>query len=337
MRLDYEDDAAMHPTGPTPEWRESYYCNFFDTESRFYGAAWQGVRPNQQRAEAVFLLFERDKALIQSVDTNYHVPADIGEERRALAHQRFECRKPWSHWTVHFDDGAAKVELDWRQLSAVCDWDTAEPVAPGSRFLTNAKHYEAAGAITVKAEIDGRSIEFSGFGERDRAWGPRNYGVLAFGWWQTVQFPDGDAAHVWTMHNAGEGVRLYGFLHRDGVTRPAASFAAEVGYDGENGPPNATKQRLVDVDGRELVIDAMELMQVLSFATQAGGADLEVGKATSKEEKPYYWTWQRFIRDDGSVGHGMIDLAFWRGMQKRSFTADVPDGALYDYGRSETY
>jgi hypothetical protein len=333
MKLNYDDDAAIHPTGDAPEWRESFYCNFFDTESRYFGTAWQGVRPNQERAEAVFLLFDGDTPLIQAVDTNYHVPPDIGAERRAIANQRFECVEPWSHWTIHYDDGSARVDIDWQQISEVCDWDSDEDAPdPDKKFLGSAKHFEAAGTVSVAAEVDGRSIAFTGFGERDRAWGPRNYGLLAFSWWQTVQFPDGDAAHVWAMHNPGDKLRLYGFLHRDGVSRPAAFYDCEIGYDGENGPPNATKQKLVDDQGRELLIGSMELMQVLAFATQADGANLEVGNAKSEEEKPYYWTWQKFVRDDGVVGHGMIDLNFWRGNQYPSFTADVPAGTLYDYG-----
>jgi hypothetical protein len=109
MRLNYDDDASIHKTGPEPEWRESYYCNFFDTESRFYGTAWQGVRPNQQRAEALFVLCERGKPLIWNVDTNLQVPGDNGEERRALGYQRFECVEPWRLWLIRYDDGSARV------------------------------------------------------------------------------------------------------------------------------------------------------------------------------------------------------------------------------------
>jgi hypothetical protein len=331
--LDFADDDSLHQTGLAEEWRESFYCNFFDSESRFYGTVWQGVRPNQQCAEAVFLLFDRTETLIESVETKLFIPSDIGEERRALGHQRFECVEPWRHWRVHYDDGSSRLTIDWEQMSKICDWDTAEPTSNGpDPFLGAARHYEAAGRITVTGRVHGEDVSFTGFGERDRAWGPRNYGRLRFGWWQTIQFPDGEASHVFVVQDKGDEFKLYGFLHRDGETRQAVEYTCEAGYDGEGGPPVSSRQRLVDDAGRVLVIDSMTTLQVLSFATEADGSNIEERGVASDEEKAYHWTWQEFLRADGVVGRGMIDHNHWPGSQYASFSSTTPLGTLYDYG-----
>ena len=47
------DDANFHKRGLEPDWRESYYCNFFDKDSDLCGLFWQGVRPNSKNGEAV--------------------------------------------------------------------------------------------------------------------------------------------------------------------------------------------------------------------------------------------------------------------------------------------
>ncbi|MEA2166769.1 MAG: hypothetical protein QOF76_69 [Solirubrobacteraceae bacterium] len=335
MPLHYSDDASVHEKTDAFDWRESWYCNFFDTESRFFGTAWHGVRPNQERGESVFVLFENGQPpLIYDVDTHMKVDKDVGEERLSAGHHRFECVEPWSHWKVHYDNGTAKATVDWKQFSEVCDWEEREAVvSDGKEFLAAAKHYEAAGAVTVNAEVDGRKIEFAGFGERDRAWGVRNYGPLSYSWWHVAQFPDGDAMHAWAMVTPDGEMRLYGFLHRDGVSRPTVKFTCEVEYDGEDGPPIKSSWHLIDDQGRELICTEMTMMQELAFRTEADGAALETGRAHPEQKTGlWYWTWQRCVRDDGVIGHGMVDLNLWRGENRSSFEATGPCGALYTYG-----
>jgi hypothetical protein len=342
--LQPSDDETIHELGTAPTWRESFYCNFFDTESKFYGVAWQGVRPNQEVAEAVFILFEGDTPLISSVETRLKVPADI--DRRAVGHQRFECLEPWRHWQLEYDDGTSKLSVDWQQLSEICDHDPTG--TPGSEtsaddveapdeesFYGTAKHFEATGKIEATGEINGRPISFTGFGTRDRAWGPRNWGLLGFCWWQTTQFADGDAVHALLLQEkVGDDIRLFGLLHRDGRSRPAMLLECEIGYEGEPGPPSSARQRWVDDEGRELIVASMELLQAQPFAVLEDGQNLEPREVATPAENPYYWTWQKFVRDDGVIGHGMIDQACWAGMQHTSFVSTIPTGRLYDYGLS---
>jgi hypothetical protein len=340
--LQQSDDDTIHPTGPAPTWRESFYCNFFDTESRYHGVAWQGVRPNQEVAEAVFVLYDGDTPLIYSVETALAVAPDI--DRRAVGNQHFTCLEPWSHWTVDYQDGADRLTIDWQQLSAICDHDptgspgqevvaeVADAPDEGS-FYGTAKHFEATGKIEAKGEIGGRPVSFTGFGTRDRAWGPREWGLLGFCWWQTTQFTDGDAIHALLLQEkVGDDVRLFGLLHRDGRSRPAVLLECEIGYDSEPGAPVSARQRWVDDEGRELVVASMELLHEIPFAILEDGQNLEPREPATPGENAYYWTFQRFVRDDGVVGHGMIDQASWRGMQHTSFVSTIPTGRLYDYG-----
>ncbi|MEV4420147.1 hypothetical protein AB0L40_09260 [Patulibacter sp. NPDC049589] len=341
--LTHDDDATIHQAGEVPEWRESFYVNFADTESRFYGAAWQGLRPNVGVAEATFLLFDRKTARVRSVDTALQVPGD--SDRRSLGNQRFECIDPWSHWRVHYEDDAAKLQIDWRQTTATIDHDPTG--TPGqdvdgelpedeASFYRVAKHFEATGTIDCVGEIDGEPIAFTGFGTRDRAWGPRNYGLLRFMWWQTVQFPDGDAVHVMLLRDADDAINLFGMLHRDGRSLPATIAEVDVAYDDAvTGAPVSGSQRFVDVEGRELVITGMEPMHVAPMTILADGTDVVPRRVESPDEKVYFWTWQRFVRSDGVVGHGMVDQAYWQGLQQSRFASTAATGRLYDFGLTE--
>lgn len=326
--LTFDDDENVHEVTDSIDWRESYYVNFFDTESDLNGLAWQGVRPNAGVGEAAFVLYDGDKPLIRSVSFHIPVAKDIGPERAALGNQEFVCVEPWKNWQIRFDDGTDRAVVDWKQLSGNCDWDWEG---------TNSKHFQTAGRVDVEAVVDGRTIRFSGFGERDRAWGPRNYSGTTFTWWQTVQFPDAVAAHVFTSKVPGgshDNHRLMGYLHQDGETFPLASFtASEVVYgDHAGGPPVGGKLELVDTKGRALSIAKIEPLHQLNFVSD--GAQVEDREPEPGENVTLmHFTFDRFVRSDGSVGRGMIDCPREPGERPERFRAVEPCYShLHNYG-----
>jgi hypothetical protein len=326
MALAYDDDAKSHEVTDAPDWRESYYCNFADPNSGLHGVAWQGVRPNTGRGEAVFVLYDEDTPLIHAVDMAVPVPADVGAERAGLGKQRFECVEPWRRWNVHYSDGANAAKVEWTQLTQTCDWEW-EDLTGGS------KHYQGAGRVNVEATVAGRHLQFTGFGERDRAWGPRNYDPIEFSWWVVAQFPDEVAVHGFVQLLDG-AYRLHGYLHADSRSRPLVRFRADdVVYDPPNGPAAHSRLTFVDDEGREVRVPESRRIHHLSFGTSEGGADLQERDPGEQATGRMYLTFQRFTRDDGLVGRGMIDNNLRVGTAPREFQADLPNhSTLYDYG-----
>jgi hypothetical protein len=323
MPLDRSDDLATHEKTAARAWRESYYCNFFDFESGLHGCAWGGVRPNSGRGESLFALFDGAEALVRHVDFEVPVAADVGEERRQVGPLRFTPVEAWNHWQVGFDDGEAKVEIDWRQFSEICDWDWED--------LTSSKHFQAAGKVHVRGRIGDREIDFEGSGERDRAWGERDHEEWTFVWWFVVQFDDRTAAHVMLMRDP-EGVdRLYGYLHQDGVSAGIATYDAKIEYGPDQGPPIAGTHRFVDVSGRELVLTEMHPLHEFSFS--ADGDFVEDRPPEGDDHGRMFWTFHRFVRADGKVGRGMIDYVFWTGNQPTEISCKGPaQSTMYRYG-----
>lgn len=325
MSLHDDDDATVHEVTAAEDWRESYYCNFADPGSGLHGVAWQGVRPNMGRGEAVFVLYDGDRPLIHSVDMSIPVPRDIGPERVGLGNQRFECVEPWRRWNVHFDGGTDSVTVRWSQLSETCDWDW-EDLTGGS------KHFQAAGRIHVEATVGGERLEFTGFGERDRAWGPRNYDPIEFSWFVVAHFPDEVAVHGFVQLVGGE-YRLMGYLHAAGRTRPLVRFRADdVVYDPADGPAASALQTFVDDEGRAVSVRS-RCVHHLSFGTAEGGAELQERDPGEQAEGRMYLTFQRFTRTDGVEGSGMIDNNLQAGKAPAAFGAGVPNhSTLYEYG-----
>lgn len=326
MRLVEGDDASIHQATDEVDWRESYYLNFADVESDVNGIVWQGVRPNSGAGEAVFIVYDGDAPLIESVDMKVPVAADVGEERRRMGNQEFECLEPWKHWKVRFDDGDARVELDWTRMADYCDWEWQD--------LQPSTHYQAAGHVEGSIQVGGREYAIRGYGERDRAWGKRNYGPIDFLWNLMAHFPDDAAAHALVMRDPSGKLRLHGYLHLDGTTASIDEYDIDVTYQGPGRPPADARHRLRDVDGRELEIAETQFLHALEFATDPGGAQLEDRNLGKQVKGRMFLGSHRFARPDGVVGRGCIDMNFWLGHEEDEIRARGPaHSSLYAFGR----
>jgi hypothetical protein len=325
--LVHDDDAQPHQKTTGNDWRESYYCNFFDQRSDVCGVFWQGTRPNSGHGESVVLICDGAKDLVRSLDFKVPVPKDVPEDRRINGAARFTCVEPWKHWTVGYEKGEDRFLLDWRQMSDVCDWEWED--------LTNSKHYQLAGKVRGSGKLGGRTLDFVGYGERDRAWGDRNYGPLKVSFWTVAQFPDDVAVHAFALLLPDGSYRLHGYLHKDNRTCGLARFEADTIYGGERGPPENGKIRYIDDAGRTLDIAAFERKNHIALgAAPTDGAQL--GTETSKSQSLMFLTLQRFKRADGVVGNGMIDYNCWVGNQPAHIVATAPTlySTLYRFGRS---
>lgn len=325
--LKFDDDALPHEKGPGRDWRESYYCNFFDKNSDLCGVFWQGARPNAGHGEDVFLLFDGDKDLVRSVNLKAPIRDEAPEARRHVGNAEFTCIEPWRHWTVNYRKGDDHFEIDWQQMTDVCDWDWED--------LTNSKHFQLAGRVRGRGVIGGREIEFTGYGERDRAWGDRNYGPLQVSFWNVAQFPDDVAVHAFVFRSPNEeGYRLHGYLHKDGETRSLKRFESHSEFSDRRGPPVNGRIRYEDDAGRVLEVSSYQLKNYLGMGTvKKDGAQLEMD--TANADTLMFLTFQRFMRSDGVLGHGMIDYNCWVGEQPASITAEAPPlfSTLYRFGR----
>jgi hypothetical protein len=297
--IQFEDDAAAHPKGHELDWRESYYVNFFDHQSDLYGLCWQGVRPNAGAGEAVFVLFDGKEPLIRSVDMNVPVATDIGPERVALNGTRWRCIEPWAHWRIEHDDDDARATVDWHQMHAPCEWDWGPP---------SARRFEFAGRVQVSAEVNDRRVSFSGHGQRDRAWGPRNYAPVDFSWWTVVQFPDEVAIQAYGILLEGGATQVIGYIHQDGVTRGIVDFdITDIELSPGGGPPITARHLVTDDIGRTVELISCEQLNSLMFATDATGAALTEKSPAEGASNRMYLSFYRFTRSDGVVAGGMID------------------------------
>jgi hypothetical protein len=297
--LEFHDDAAAHAQEGVSDFRESYYVNFFDRDTDLHGLCWQGVRPHARAGEVVFVLFDGPDALIRSVAMDVPVAPDVGNERVELNGTRWECIEPWAHWRITHAGDDATASVDWHQMHAPCEWDWGPP---------GARRFEFAGRVHVEAQVGGRSVSFDGFGQRDRAWGPRNYSPIDFSWWTVVQFPDEVAVQAYGIILKDGTKQIIGYLHQDGLTRNIVDLEISgIELSAGGGPPVAARHVLTDDIGRTLELVSCEQLNALTFGTDATGTALTERSPTEGAASRMYLSFYRFTRADGAVANGMID------------------------------
>ncbi len=203
------EDDLLHELGPEPNFNESAYYNFFDTQRSLGGWFRLGNRANEGYAERTVclylpdgrVLFSFDRAPIASNDTfdagglrfiveepterhrttfagtavELSEPREMADPRRAFRdNPRKDIAFDLRHWAVGplYGSKAEKQEVDAEQSFAKA-------------------HFEQHMHVTGTLEIDGQPVELDGYGLRDHSWGPRYWQAIHSYEWLTLNFgPD---------------------------------------------------------------------------------------------------------------------------------------------------
>lgn len=279
-------DELPHAIDPLSEhWRESWYLNFFDHEQELYGVAWMGVRPNVGHGEAMFAVGKGNRFLIRFEDFRIPIPADIGGERVAVGPLRFDVIEPYRHWKITYESGDDRVELEWRALTAVYNWEFQR--------TSRSWHYQHPGTIVGEMTIGGKRYSFEGYGERDRAWGRRDNSYFNCVHWITAQFPQGRFVHAMHSRHAA-GTDMFGFVQDEGRASLISDLGLDVAYAYRGGVPVRANLDIVDREGRRFQFK-QEIMNAIIMGGAAGGSETRL-----------CFTFHRF-ESDGMRGYGMMD------------------------------
>lgn len=220
-------DEQMHEPGPTSDWQESFYFNWFDAHSDAMGLARIGFRPNDKTCDA--LIYTMRNGGVERGYVRRAVPYHDRPDPRCIVVGDLEMRmvEPMSEWSLTLS-GRDSVQLEWTSLNAPFDFHAEAPadaiLPPG--FADG--HMEQSGRVRGRVRMRGAEYQVDGFGQRDKSWGVREWGRTE-GWnWVPVLFgPD------LTMN--------FTQLIQDGHTYPA-------GYIFHDGTNHAVKDLRIDYD-----------------------------------------------------------------------------------------
>lgn len=162
-------DDYPHSPEEKADWRESYYFNFVDAESKASGFTTIGLLPNLKRGEFIMALFYDDKQAIYYKEhalTTEQSPSLISD-----ASLNYTLVEPMRKWEINAAYNGFKVHINWKARFPPFDF--------GQGSGTSWKgHFEQSGTVTSQAITpDGRKISINGYSQRDKSWGARDWHI----------------------------------------------------------------------------------------------------------------------------------------------------------------
>ncbi len=228
----------MHPVLGENAWSESYYFNFVDPDSKVAIFTRMGFRPGDGWADALHVVYlggHRVAFTYGRRDIKQDLTAYNGDLK--VGHLELVCKSPFDHWQLLYDGPAQDIEdaaiLLERSKQRPEGWYT--PAHLNMQLDFNAffpphfaaegehGHFEQTGKVTGKIAIGDETIEVSGYGVRDKSWGPRDWGGSATTEEKAaVEKRHGPAPFVnWFSMNFGKDLAMGGscFRHGNGEIR----------------------------------------------------------------------------------------------------------------------
>jgi hypothetical protein len=236
-------DERMHPVGSEPAWSESYYFNFVDPDRKIGMFTRMGFRPGDGWADGLHAVYlGGDRVAFTYGRRDIEPDLHRYDHDLTVGGLSLVCVVPFRNWEVSYQGPAqdianAAILLERRKarpagwyheatLEMAVDFNAlSEPhyAANGARG-----HFEQTGAVRGNISLvrgtTRESFAVSGFGVRDKSWGPRDWGAAGTGGAGTAAKASGPAPFVnWFSMNFGPALAMGGscFRHADGVMRGA--------------------------------------------------------------------------------------------------------------------
>lgn len=259
MQVITPSDEQLHTPEDQPHWQESYYFNWTTLDGRSFGLARLGYRPSKPDGDGVVVLMRDGKReLVYGAVNQAVAPLDTLDAAAGLrvGNLTFQLLEPLRQWRILLT-GRNEIDLTWTALAS--PFDFAADGADGADIIAH-RHFEHPGTVTGRVRIGGVEHQVSGFGTRDKSWGPRDWGTVV-GWeWISAQF--GPALAFTLAQTIVDGHPAQsGFLYRDGQCLPIDSFALNYVW-GSAQVPNGAQITIIDGAGRRYDVTARAVTQV---------------------------------------------------------------------------
>jgi hypothetical protein len=310
-------DERMHPVGDAPAWSESYYFNFVDPDSEIAMFTRMGFRPGNGWADGLHAVYlGGDRVAFTYGRRDIGTDLSVYDDDLAAGQLRLTCVEPFQHWRVAYDGPAQDIadaavlmersklrpdgwyrpaelsmEVDFRVISAPhYAYSDASDASDATEERTRG-HFEQTGSVAGEIRIGEESYTVSGFGVRDKSWGPRDWGAGSGGGGASTgpapSTPGSPAPFVnWFSMNFGADMALggscgrgadgvmrgAGWLYRDGATQDLVEVTIESDYRPDSILHRAVRFQARAADGEPLQIDGEVLSVCPTKIPMPGGA-----------------------------------------------------------------
>jgi hypothetical protein len=297
-------DEGRHEPGPDMWWNESWYLDFATDDGTLGGYVRLGLYPNQQVAWWTVAIVGPDRELLEAVDLTLPSPGRTADDGT-----RVEVDAAGTTVSCLFDDplqamrvvaegpatwyaDPADVYREARGRSAQLGLDIVWRSDGQPYHYVHTTRYEVPCLVEGTLTIDGTPMAFTGQGQRDHSWAPRDW--WTFNWcWFSTRLDDGTRAHGADIRISPELRLSFGYVQDHGTVHPIETGLVVDEDLGAEQLPTAATIRCDDV-GLDLAVEPIAFGPLL-FVDPGGRVD-RFPRAMA-----------RFTAPDGRTGLGWIE------------------------------
>ncbi len=291
-------DEYTHDPGEAKNYNESMYFNVFDPATKAGGWFRIGNRANEGYAEVSVCLYLPDGR----VAFTFGRPTITDNAEMNAGGLKIEVVEPFKRLKVSFSGKAlvlarplemADPKKAWRENPSVActvdlDYEGVSPMYGGETLKADGSaldidpeksfakaHYEqhcaASGVITVGDE----RFDITGFGLRDKSWGPRYWQAIDWYRWCPMNFGRDFGMMLSTIGDGKGGAREGGMVFRDGVYDLITACQIDSDWD-ENGYQTALRARIGTAGGKsyEVTGKVLSLIPLRNRRTAPDGTEM---------------------------------------------------------------
>jgi len=141
-------DDLIHPTGSEPWWREAWYWGFYDRRHNLQFTCYLGVFPNQERADVIAAVYRGNRVLHHHMKFDYHIAADIGEDRLGFGPVLMNPIEPMKRWHVYYTSPEIQVDVDYRAVHPPFSWAESKLWMESEKQGPTSNHFDQIGRFT---------------------------------------------------------------------------------------------------------------------------------------------------------------------------------------------
>ncbi len=250
------EDEYPHTPDSASNYNESMYFNVFDPERRIGGWFRLGNRPNERYAEMTICLYLPGGR----VAFMYKKPEITSNDEMNAGGLRIDVVEPFKHLKLNYTGKAllldrpgemadpkkaftenptvpCTVSLDFKGVSPMFGGEVVKedgsPIELDPEKSFAKAHYEQHMAAEGKFTLGDESFEISGFGLRDKSWGPRHWQAIHWYRWLPMNFGPDFAMMISIVTNEEGQQRQGGMVLKDGKYDLIRKCSIDSQWDGD--------------------------------------------------------------------------------------------------------
>jgi len=293
------EDEFTHDPGDAKNYNESMYFNVFDPKAKTGGWFRIGNRANEHYAEMTICLYLADGR----VAFMFARPAIADNSEMNAGGLKVEVIEPFKTLKVTYSGKAlilarphemAEPKKAFKENPTLpCTIDlTYEGVSPmygGETVRTDGKpmeidpeksfakaHYEQHCAASGTFTVGDETFEISGYGLRDKSWGPRHWQAIDWYRWCPMNFGRDFGMMLSVIGDGKGGARQGGMVFRDGIYDLIEECVIDSQWDG-NGYQTELKAHVKTEGGKVYAVTGkvMSLIPLRNRRTTPDGVELQ--------------------------------------------------------------